>query len=722
MAEKRVIEIEVNTKGAVKSMDALEKATNDVSKSFSDVYGDLQPLTARMGEAEDRLYELANAGKTTSQEYKDLLKSVGDFRKVQISTDMAVDAAATTMGQKLGGALGGVTSGFSLAQGAFAAFGAESKEVEQALLKVQAAMAIQQGIQGIREAIPAIKALATEIRALVSATGIGLIVVSLGLVYAYWEDISKAVGFAGDETEKYAKQQKAIGEEAKKQSEEIAKESGAFATLILRLKATNQNTKEREELIKKINLQYGTTLKNIKDERDFQEQLNTELASYLEYQKAKYSLQKNEDLIVKNLEKQDRIKREILNTEKELKKEALKILEIEEGAGVKFDEKTDTYIPKIKEQLKDLRSELKEAEKRFENYGESAQKAAIQVDILTKAGTKYVEQVKKDKPETTKAELDGIKTLNENIASLQEEARVSKLTDEQKEVDAINKKYTKLIEEGKKFKIDVTTLEEEKRLALAAITKKYDDLEQVAKDEKTAKEKERVANEKAVLEELTKSEAELKLIKLNEEYKAQQLLYKDNKEILKALDEKYAKDKEVLDNEETEKKKDTLQKQLDLVKDSFQAFADVATLFAGKNKKAQKTAFNIQKGANIAQTTIDTFTAAMAAYKSAVGIPYVGPFLAPIAAAGATAVGLLNIRKIAASKFEGGGTPSGGDGGGGATAPTMSAPQFNVVGQSGVNQLASLNQQPIQAYVVSGQVTSQQALDRNRLANATLGG
>ena len=38
MAEKRVIEIEVNTKGAVKSMDALEKATNDVSKSFAQIF------------------------------------------------------------------------------------------------------------------------------------------------------------------------------------------------------------------------------------------------------------------------------------------------------------------------------------------------------------------------------------------------------------------------------------------------------------------------------------------------------------------------------------------------------------------------------------------------------------------------------------------------------------------------------------------------------------
>ena len=150
----------------------------------------------------------------------------------------------------------------------------------------------------------------------------------------------------------------------------------------------------------------------------------------------------------------------------------------------------------------------------------------------------------------------------------------------------------------------------------------------------------------------------------------------------------------------------------------------MATLFAGKNKKAQKTAFGIQKAANIAATTIDTYTAAMAAYKSASAVPVIGSVLAPIAAAGAVAVGLMNIKKIAASKFEGGGTPSAdtGGGGGGATAPTMSAPQFNVVGQSGVNQLASLGQQPVQAYVVSGQVTSQQSLDRNRLANATLGG
>jgi septal ring factor EnvC (AmiA/AmiB activator) len=126
MAEKRTIELEIkeNFKQVEKDLNSLDKALDntansarDVNKSFEDVYGDLQPLTARMGEAEDRLYELAAAGDYTSNEYKNLLNTVGEYRKVQINTDLAVDAASMTLSQKLGGALGGVASGFDLAQG-----------------------------------------------------------------------------------------------------------------------------------------------------------------------------------------------------------------------------------------------------------------------------------------------------------------------------------------------------------------------------------------------------------------------------------------------------------------------------------------------------------------------------------------------------------------------------------------------------------------------------
>jgi hypothetical protein len=51
------------------------------------------------------------------------------------------------------------------------------------------------------------------------------------------------------------------------------------------------------------------------------------------------------------------------------------------------------------------------------------------------------------------------------------------------------------------------------------------------------------------------------------------------------------------------------------------------------------------------------------------------------------------------------------------------APQFNVVGNTGVNQIAETlaTQEPQRAYVVSNDVTSQQALDRNIVQNATLG-
>ncbi len=172
MAEKKVIQIEVDTKNAVKSMDNLADSNRDVSKTFAEVYGEIQPLTTRMGEAEDRLYELASAGQTASQEYKDLLKTVGQYRTTQIQTDLAVDAAATTMNQKLGGALTGVSSGFTLVQGVMGAFGSQSKEVEEALLKVQSAMAIQQGIQGIRESVNSFKALGTAIQATAVFQGI----------------------------------------------------------------------------------------------------------------------------------------------------------------------------------------------------------------------------------------------------------------------------------------------------------------------------------------------------------------------------------------------------------------------------------------------------------------------------------------------------------------------------------------------------------------------
>jgi hypothetical protein len=70
--------------------------------------------------------------------------------------------------------------------------------------------------------------------------------------------------------------------------------------------------------------------------------------------------------------------------------------------------------------------------------------------------------------------------------------------------------------------------------------------------------------------------------------------------------------------------------------------------------------------------------------------------------------GLASVVKIASTQFGGGG------GGGGVDVPNPSsiiAPNLNVVGDTGINQLATLQQQPVKAYVVSNDITSAQQFD-----------
>ena len=156
--------------------------------------------------------------------------------------------------------------------------------------------------------------------------------------------------------------------------------------------------------------------------------------------------------------------------------------------------------------------------------------------------------------------------------------------------------------------------------------------------------------------------------------------------------------------------------------DGLAAIASISELFGKKSEAAAKKAFQVQKAANIATALITTYQNATSAYASQfTPIPTPdSPIRGGIAAGIAVASGLANVAKISQQKFEGGGSTGGGGGtGGGGSIPSV-APSFNVVGNSGMNQLAQIQQTPMQAYVVSGEVTSAQALDRNRIKNATL--
>ena len=133
------------------------------------------------------------------------------------------------------------------------------------------------------------------------------------------------------------------------------------------------------------------------------------------------------------------------------------------------------------------------------------------------------------------------------------------------------------------------------------------------------------------------------------------------------------------------------------------------------------------KVAAVAATTINTYAAAQTAFFNAQKNPIsiLGPAYPYISAGLAIAGGLKNVQAILSVPTPGGGGGGGGSAPSGGGSAAMTAPSFNVVGSSSTSQLAQTigNQQntPVQAYVVSNDVTTAQALDRNIVKSASLG-
>ena len=161
---------------------------------------------------------------------------------------------------------------------------------------------------------------------------------------------------------------------------------------------------------------------------------------------------------------------------------------------------------------------------------------------------------------------------------------------------------------------------------------------------------------------------------------------------------------------------------------------------AGKNKGLQAAAIIGESAVNVARSIIETQASniAITAQGTALAIPSGGASIgiaAKLVTANTIGAGIGIAANIAAtskalSALGKGGSPpsqqvrppkS-------IPAPTESSqpPAFNIVGASGTNQLADAiggqSQQPIQAFVVSSEVTTSQELDRNIIDEASIGG
>jgi len=683
MAQKRTIDIDINTNAdqAAKEFENLGKATkvaNDslegLNKTFEEANGDIQPLTARMGEAEDRLYELALAGDTTSKEYQGLLNKVGEYRKVQIQTDLAVDQAAQTMSQKLGGALGGATSGFAAVQGVMALTGGESKALEESLLKVQAAMAIQQGIAGIQDysksvglaskatrlwsiAVGGTTGAMKLLRLALISTGIGALVVVLGTLIANQDKVSKG-------------------------TESVTK---SFEEMPFVLKLLLHQLNSVVEAYKKVmEIAEFLGLAETKQEKQAKARHQEKMKRYLDEQKA--LSQQREDILHTLRVRQKALDDEIEMLEAQGKKttdiQRQKLLnEIEVSKQMAENQRqslalaiqNDSFLIDAQQRLYNLRSAaIKENERKL---------AVFDAKINTEKLNNY-KQYLSDKTEADKQRSEELQQLLD---------------------DEIDAEIQLLAELDKIKRANEDALRTDEENELLRVEEKYDVLEAMAFGNAEA------LNEIEIARLNARNEIFLKYD--NEAYDTQ-----------KALDDKAIADKKAAEKEkqdiETRNKEFAIQATLD----TLNLVSNITELFGKKGEKQARRAFAVQKAAQIAAATIETYRSAQSAYLSQFVPPDPSsPVRGSVAAGIAVASGLANVAKIASQKFDGGGASGGSSFSGGSVGSgAAQAPSFNVVGDSGINQLAQLQQAPVRAFVVSGEVTTSQALDRNRVENATL--
>lgn len=118
--------------------------TDQLTKKTSTLKGELRQVKESMS-------QLEIAGKRNSNEFKVMAQRAGQLQDQLNDTSQRVkNLASDTRGLDVAlSVASGIAGGFAVAQGAAALFGDENEEIQKTLLKVQAALAILNGLQAI---------------------------------------------------------------------------------------------------------------------------------------------------------------------------------------------------------------------------------------------------------------------------------------------------------------------------------------------------------------------------------------------------------------------------------------------------------------------------------------------------------------------------------------------------------------------------------------------
>lgn len=606
-----------------------------------------------------------------------------------------------------------IAAGFSAVQGAMALVGAESKDVEKALLKVQGAMALAQGLSQLKdfgEAWNKVKlfvgnatqGMSAFKRALVS-TGIGLFVVAIGTLIAYWDELRDAIKGTNDVTRAYAEAQ---GEVSKKVSEATQKITEVTTALDLAKKGKISST----EALEIYNNTLGDTFGQAESLAQAEKLMADNTAAYIQAIKLRTQAQV---FYAKAAEAAAKA-----TSGEGIDPTFLQSLEdafLGAGSAIGFTyEQEKTRAENLGKLYKTQKTFTTEADKLMEQalLAESKYKTNS-TKINSKANASRVSSTKTTNNEIAKLEQQRLEAL-----AIAEEARLSLLSEKDRELELLNKKR---IEEIKKLELGGIKEGSEQRLKFdeayrvkrQEILDKYDKEEKEREKEfqntliaiqeetrlagiKDAREKEKAdliksytdrlseidKNERYLSDEKTKLREALLIQQKQAEDALQQKFDQEDlqKDATKLLEQSNQEDLSFAERLAKIKAREDLESQIifenDQARTDFQKQnsdarnAIVAAEAAFRIEQAQKTADVLQglsdvvgketaagKALAVAAATINTY---LAASKALTGIKSGNPIGAAIAIAQAAtviAVGIKNVREILKVKVPGGGGP-----------------------------------------------------------------
>jgi len=190
-----------------------DQALGSLKKQLKEATLEVQELSAKFGATSEQ----AVAAAKRASELKD---QIGDSKNLidAFNPDTKFKAFSQT--------LGAVAGGFTAVQGALGLVGVKGEDVEKTLLKVQSALALSQGLEQIGDlgdAFKNVKTVAVDafkgIKAAIGSSGVGLLVLALGAIVTYWDDIKEAVTGVSEEQKKLLTDTQA---DAKAQQEKLS--------------------------------------------------------------------------------------------------------------------------------------------------------------------------------------------------------------------------------------------------------------------------------------------------------------------------------------------------------------------------------------------------------------------------------------------------------------------------------------------------------------------